>query len=340
MRNDNIVRWGVLSTSSTAVDKAIPAMQQSDRMVVGAIASRDPVKARAVAERLGIAAAQSYESLLEGPNLDAVYIPLPNSLHADWIEQAAANGKHVVVEKPAIIHPEECRRVTDSCRKHGVLFMEGFTYRFHPQHEFVRQALEDGAIGELRLIRTGFSFTMEERHSKIRLSADLGGGCLWDLGSYAVSLCCRIAGSGPRRVFASGAGTEDGEVEMEAAGMLEFASGARAVFDCAFNQPRRQFCEIVGTEGTIQMPQAFGPSGETEVIVQTKAGRQVKSFPAINQFQAQFEHFSECILSGRAPEITPTQSLVHVETMCALKESLATGSPVALDSRGYNSPSI
>lgn len=257
---DQKVRWGVLGCASIALGKVIPAIQSSTNGEVIAISSRQLEKAREHAQALDIARAYgSYEELLAGPDVEAVYIPLPNSHHCAWTLKAAQARKHILCEKPAATTPEECEQMIEAYLANRVLFMEGFMYRFHPQHQRVKEIIESGAIGTVKLMRASFSFPMVERHSKIRLSKALGGGALMDVGSYCINACRCILGAEPTIVFASAEMSHDGQVDSSLIATLDFPEGVKCLIDCGFTMTRRHAYEVVGTEGKIDVPAAFVP---------------------------------------------------------------------------------
>ncbi|BDG36090.1 hypothetical protein PcaKH15_19960 [Parageobacillus caldoxylosilyticus] len=170
------VRWGIVSTVAIAKDVMIPAIHRADYAEVVAIASESG-RADQVAQELGIPKAyDSYEKLLDDRDVDAVYIPLPNSMHAEWTIKAAKKKKHVLCEKPAALCEEDVRRMIEACEENGVLFMEAFMYQFHPQHERVKQRLASGEIGEVKYMRSHFSFYLQDRETNIRMNVELGGG--------------------------------------------------------------------------------------------------------------------------------------------------------------------
>jgi len=193
------IRWGILSTANIAVKRFIPGAVRSRNGVVAAIASRDLHRARDVAESLAIPRAYgSYQELLDDPEVDAIYNALPNSLHAEWTIKAAAAGKPILCEKPLALDADQAHRMIDGCRSHGVLLMEAFMYRFHPQHARVIELIESGAIGELRFVRTAFTFMLEPFPAdNVRLSSELGGGALMDVGCYCVNASRMLFGEEP-----------------------------------------------------------------------------------------------------------------------------------------------
>ena len=193
-----VCRWGVLSTANIAVRKVIPGIQRADRCEVVAIASRDPQRASRFASAHGIARAHgSYEALLSDPDVDAVYIPVPNHLHARWTVEAARAGKHVLCEKPLAMDGEEATQMAEACRSHGVRLMEAFMYRLHPSWEAVRQLVASGRIGDLCSVQTWFSYFNDDL-SNIRNIAETGGGALYDIGCYPINLSRMLFGGRTR----------------------------------------------------------------------------------------------------------------------------------------------
>jgi len=195
------LRFGILSTARVGRRRVVPAMQQAPNILVRAVASRDARRAQAFAHALSIPKAYGcYEDLLADPEVDAVYIPLPNSLHCQWTVKAAQAGKHVLCEKPLAASAREADEMIAACEANHVLLMEAFMYRFHPQNEHVLGLIQDGAIGPVRMVRAVFTFTIGS--SNIRLDAALAGGSLMDVGCYCVSVARTIVGAEPRAVSA------------------------------------------------------------------------------------------------------------------------------------------
>lgn len=324
------VRWGMLSTSSTALTKAIPALKSCTNATVVAIGSREAEKAERHARALGIGRAYgSYEALLEDTEVDAVYVSVPNSLHAEWTCRAAEAGKHVLCEKPAALTVEDARAMLTSCAKNGVVFMEGLKHRFHPQLGCVQQLLGEGRIGDVRLLRITFSFTLDERHSRIRLERALGGGALADLGIYAIDLSRHLLSAEPTRVFATGNRGLGADVETDFVAILELPEGRRALLDGAFDQPRQNSCEIVGQGGVIQITSPFLPL-ESAVRVQVSGQHVEQAFPAVDLFQLELEHFSSCVLDSKPPAIPGKDTVANTRILEALQRSLAAGHAISL----------
>ena len=230
------VRWGILSTANIARKCFVPGVAASRNGTVAAIASRDAAKARAAAEQLGIPRAYgSYEELLADPEIDAIYIGLPNSLHAEWTMKCADAGKPVLCEKPLAVSADEARRTIAYCASRGVPLMEAFMYRFHPQHAAVRGLIDAGEIGDLRAARLAFTFSLEPfPPANVRLQAELGGGALMDVGCYCVNAACMLFGETPQWASAQWDYRPEFGVEIALAATLGFSGERFAVFDCGF----------------------------------------------------------------------------------------------------------
>src|SRR2546426_4104100 len=249
------LRWGIISTARIGIRRVIPALLRSRPGTAVAIASRDLARARETAAKFQISRAHgSYEALLADPDVDAVYIPLPNTLHPEWTIRAARAGKHVLCEKPLAIDARQARTMVDACRAAGVLLQEAFMYRFHPQITELRRLVASGAVGVPWLARSAFTFSVGS-DDDIRLNPALGGGGRLDVGCYCVSISRLLLGE-PNAVTASGV-FERG-VDVRLAGLLTFAAGS-AVFACRPGVPVPQFCEIVGAQGTITLPRPVPP---------------------------------------------------------------------------------
>ena len=225
-----------------------------------ALASRDLATAEAWAEEFGVPEAHgSYQALLADPTVDAIYIPLPNELHEPWVIAAADAGKHVLCEKPLARNSAEARRMVDHCRARGTLLMEAFMWRHQPRTAALRTLVADGAIGSLRLVRSSFSFPIDL--NDWRLDPKRGGGALWDVGCYGVSTTRLFAGSEPEAIVAQARFSASG-VDLSLTASLRFRDGVLGLIDCSFEQPFRCHYELVGTRGTIEVPDAYLPPAE------------------------------------------------------------------------------
>lgn len=251
------LRWGVLGCARIATAKVIPAMQAAKYCAVTAIASRTIEKAEAAARTLGIAKAYgSYEALLSDPDVDGVYIPLPNHLHVPWSIRSLQAGKHVLCEKPIGLNLQEAEALLREARQHAPLkIMEAFMYRFHPQWQLARRLVEEGAIGEIRTIQSFFSYRNQDP-ADIRNIADLGGGGLMDIGCYSISLSRFLFQAEPRRVVGTAEVDPVFGTDRLASAILEFPRGT-STFTCSTQLSPHQRVHIHGTEGRVEIEIPF-----------------------------------------------------------------------------------
>ena len=291
-----------------------------------AIASRDEARARSVAATLDIPTAYgSYEALLADPHVDAIYNPLPNSLHAEWTLKAAAAGKPVLCEKPLAVDSAQAQRMIDGAREHGVLLMEAFMYRFHPQHARVRELIDTGTIGELRFVRTAFTFMLEPfKPSNVRLQGDLAGGALMDVGCYTVNAARMLFGEEPRWASAQWDFRPEFNVEVSLAGILGFSAGRTAVFDCGFRAAGSGSYSAVGTTGQIDVPAAFVPAPDDTIVrIADSAGVREERIAGVDQYQLEAEEFADALLARRPLRIPAGDALGTLRAIEALHRSAA-----------------
>jgi predicted dehydrogenase len=316
------VKWGVLGCASFARRRTIPAMLATPSVELVGVASRSPEKAEAFRTEFGLPRAySSYEEMLNDAGIQAVYNPLPNGLHGKWTIRAAEHGKHTLCEKPFAADAAEALRVAETARRAGVRVMEGFMWRFHPQHETVRGFIERGVIGAVRLVRSAFTFSLP-RAQNVRLVPGLAGGSVMDIGCYTISASRFYFGAEP--TIASCRGDIDPEfgVDMRMSGMLVFPQG-RALIDCGFDLPYRGNVEIVGETGTIYIPRAWLPEEEAEIVVNGESSK----LPRANQYVNEFEHLSQCILNGTPPRYGPEDAILQMRVIDAVHRSIRTGEP-------------
>jgi D-xylose 1-dehydrogenase (NADP+, D-xylono-1,5-lactone-forming) len=322
LRNGRVVRWGVLGCADIALRRVIPAMQAAAASEVVAIASRDIDRAREAARQLHIERAYgSYEALLADGDVDAVYLPLPNSMHAEWTIRSAEHGKHVLCEKPMATTVAECHQMVDACRRAGVMFMEGFMYRFHPQHARVRALIDSGAIGEPRIVRSSFCVRMQRPPEDIRFSATLGGGALLDVGVYAIDAVRWLFGSDP--VGVSGHTTFDSHgVDLSSAAVLAFADDALATMTCSFVASGGGSYEVIGQLGRITVHHAIAQPANLSPRVswETPEGPGEEFFPPnIDQHRLMVESYSAAILSGHPPPIPDDAGIGNIAIIESLR---------------------
>jgi D-xylose 1-dehydrogenase (NADP+, D-xylono-1,5-lactone-forming) len=286
------------------------------------VASRTPEKAESFRAEFGLAHAyRSYEELIEDPTVEAVYIPLPNSLHAEWMIRAAESGKHCLCEKPFTINASEARRVAEVARARGVHMMEAFMWRLHSQHARAFEATQDGTIGPVRTLRAAFTFQLP-RQPNVRWQPELGGGSMMDVGCYPVGAARFYFAQEPIRAYAAGDIDPEYGVDMRVGGVLEFPRG-RALFDCAFDLPYRTEVEIVGESGTILIPKPWLPDPEAVLVVN---GRSQK-LPTENQYLKQFAYLSGCIRSGIPPLYGVDDAVRQMSVIEAILRSVSSGRP-------------
>jgi predicted dehydrogenase len=252
------LRWGILGVAMIN-DRLLPAFARAEHADLRAIASRDLVKAQAAAATAGIPTAHgSYEALLNDPDIDAVYIPLPNTLHADWTRKAAERGKHILCEKPLTPTAPQAQELIEFCQARGVTLMDGFMWPHHPRTARLRQLLDQGRIGQVQRVSGSFTYLLQPLDpSNIRLQPALAGGSLLDVGCYPVFGIRWAFAAEPVRVYATAKYEYGVDVEMN--GIVWLEDGRVGTFDCGFTLPFRGWMEIVGTEGVITIPEMWLP---------------------------------------------------------------------------------
>lgn len=318
------VRWGVLSTATIGLTQGIPAIQRSENAELVGLASRGD-RGKAKAEELSIPRYyESYEKLLDDPEIESVYIPLPNHLHLEWAVKAARKGKHVLCEKPAFLHAKDTKGMAEVCREQGVYFMEAFMYQFHPQHERVKKIIASGEIGEVKLMRSSFSFYISNREENIRLSKEKGGGSIYDVGCYSIHAARSILQSEPVEIQAFSDLDPSTGVDLSSVVHMKLENGSPVVFDCSFDMANREEYEVVGTKGTITVNRAFRPDvygGEGLILIRTKEGQREEKVTG-DQYRSQIEHFSACILDGKEPSYTLEETYKNMLAIDACYQSI------------------
>ena len=322
------IRWGVLSTARIGTEKVIPAMQSGEFCTVYAIASRTLEKARAAAVRLGIEKSYgSYEEMLTDPDIEAVYIPLPNHLHVPWSIKALNAGKHVLCEKPIGMNAAEAKELLDTAKKFPQLkIMEAFMYRHHPQWQKARQLVVDGKIGNVRTIQSFFSYNNTDP-SNIRNRADAGGGGLMDIGCYCISLSRFIFGSEPRRVC--GIIERDPELKIDrlTSGMMDFGSGT-STFTCSTQLSPYQRVNIFGAKGRIEIEIPFNAPNDRQCKLwhDDSTGIEEIVFDICDQYTIQGDLFSRAVLENNEAPVPLEDALANMKVIDAVFSSAGSGS--------------
>lgn len=311
------VRFGILSTANIAQKELIPAIERAENAEVVAIASLSG-KETEVAKQFNIPKAYaSYEELLDDQDVDAVYIPLPNHLHKEWVIKAAQKGKHVLCEKPAALNAEETEELVKVCRDHQVKYMEGFMYQFHTQHERVKEIIASGEIGEVQMMEATFSFYMNDRENNIRMDASKGGGSVYDIGCYCIHSIRNILGDEPEKVYVEAEVDPVMKVDTAAYAILTMKSGIKAMFHCSFNSPMRHQYIIKGTKGFITVPRAYRPDnyGHEGLVIVEKDNEIREEKIVADQYKLEIEHFSQAILDDVDPVYTGEDTILNMKAI-------------------------
>jgi len=312
MNGTRKLRWGILGCARIVRRAFIPAIEQSVSGTVVAIASREERSAKETALAFGIPNWYgNYDALLRDDTVDAVYIPLPNHLHKIWTIRAAEAGKHVLCEKPFSLNANEALEMSAACERVGVKLAEAFMYRHHPRYARLKEIIKSGEIGTIRGLHGTFTLNMADRSDDVRFHREMGGGAIYDLGVYPISAARYILEAEPEAatVQAYFSPVHD-NVDMMAAGLLEFPGSVALTFDCALWASTRRTLEILGTEGRIEIPVAYGTDAGSNFFVLTPEGRREEDFPDINPYSAQVDDFAESVWTN-APHPFGAQDAVR-----------------------------
>jgi predicted dehydrogenase len=322
------IRLGVLSTARIN-HEILPAARACEQLELVAIASRELARAQRYAAEHEIERAYgSYDQLLNDAELDAVYIPLPNGLHVEWSERALAAGKHVLCEKPLARTRAEAERAFTTAERAGRVLAEGLMYRHHPQTIEIKSLLAAGAIGPLRLIRAAQSFTVEQADDA-RLFRDLEGGALMDVGCYCVHFARFVAGE-PERVYGEQRLNADG-VDLLFSGTMRFAGDVIAQFDAGVDVPRRDFLELVGGDGRIEVhdPWISGEGPEPAILTLRGGDTERILVDRVDAYRLQLDDFVAAIRGERAPLLGRDDAIAQAAAIEALYASADSGRPIS-----------
>ena len=329
------LRIGILGTAKIA-RSFVEGVRPSTKVTVTAIASRNAAAAEGFAREFALARHfGSYEALLADGEIDAVYIPLPNSLHAAWSIAAVRAGKHVLCEKPLSATADEARAMFAAAQRHGVRLVEGYPYRAQPQTLKLRELLDAGVLGDVRLIQASFGFTLGAGEN-IRLNPLLAGGALMDIGSYPVSLVRMVAKARPTRVYA--VAQWDGGVDRALAATLAFASGLFAQITCSFDSCLHRQALISGSHGVIQTTYLNHTSALPQAVLQLRVGTDKDAVDstvqtaAANGFLAEAESFERLVRNGPTQwsGTTPEESIDIALTLEAIRNSARSGAIIEI----------
>ncbi|GAB4577552.1 MAG: Gfo/Idh/MocA family oxidoreductase [Anaerolineales bacterium] len=326
------VRWGLLSTANIN-RRLIPAIRASKQGVLTAVASRSQASAEAYAQKWGIPNAfGSYQEMLDSGSIDAVYIGLPNHLHAEWSIKAMRAGVAVLCEKPFALTLEEVDAMIATHQETGVPLAEAFMYLHHPQTKMTREWVQSGRLGTISLVRGTFDFAMGDPTTNIRMNPAMGGGSLWDVGVYPVSFAQFVMGGTPAWVYGAQWVGPTG-VDETFAGQMGYANGAIAQIASSFRTPFHTFFEVVGTKGRLHLNRPFtGLDDHRRSLIFTPHNGDPEeiSVPEVELYAGEVEDMHDALLDGVPNALTLQETRNHVKTVLALYESAKTGRVVSL----------
>ncbi|MDN4073891.1 Gfo/Idh/MocA family protein [Fictibacillus terranigra] len=321
------IKWGILSGANIAYDQLVPALRRSGHGFVTAVASKNKGKA----ERFQVPEIyERYDALLKVPYIDAVYIPLPNALHAEWAVKAMNHGKHVLLEKPAALTEAEMVAIKEAADKNDVVFMEAFMYQFHKQHERVKELLESEVIGEWRHVKAHFSW-MLDNDEDIRLSRELGGGAMRDVGCYGIHAVTQIVGFRPANLSMTARIPSKYGVDITSTCVMADENGRTAEIFASMEMPFINRYEIIGSKGSITVDSSFRPDESSDGF--GKVTVRDSNYHVIllerhsdDQYLNQVEHFHECILKNKQPAYNAAHSVDMARYLEKSYESLENNS--------------
>lgn len=332
------LRWGILGAARVN-ERLLPAIVEAPNSELVAIASRRP---GAAAETLakyapqisGVKTYDALDDLLADGYVQAVYIPLANHEHAEWALKAIAAGKHVLIEKPMAITVADIEAIEVAAKKHQIKVMEGFMYRFHPQHQRVKEIVASGVIGEVRFAKASYSFMMRPaRMYRLANDTDLGGGAMWDIGPYAIHTLRHCFDVDPISVTAMAKYADTG-ADITTSGVIDFGDGKRGHFDTSFECSRQSEYTLIGTKGGLKCHTVWQLPGTNDVPMiswWSEDGRKVEEiYPASNHFNIEIEHFSDCVLNDKSPLLSFDDAKKNCKAIVATLESAATGKAVKI----------
>jgi xylose dehydrogenase (NAD/NADP) len=331
MNEQTTLRWGILGAARVN-ERLLPAIVEAANGRLVAIASRRPGAAADTLARYGseekdVEVHDSPEALLANAGVQAVYLPMANEEHAEWALRAIEAGKHVLCEKPMALKVANIEAIEAAARRMKVTVMEGFMYRFHPQHERVKELIHSGLIGEVRTVRATYSFMMRPaRRYRIARGIEQGGGAMWDIGCYAIHSARMLFAESPVAVTAMATYVDSG-ADITNSGVIDFGEGKYGYFDFSFARARRSEYEVIGTTGGLKCHTVWAFPGDSPVISWwTESGRQCEErLPSADHFRLEIEHFSDCVLTGKAPALSLTDARTNCATIVAALESAAQG---------------
>ncbi|MBT4482349.1 MAG: Gfo/Idh/MocA family oxidoreductase [Candidatus Latescibacteria bacterium] len=320
------VRWGIVGAAKIFIKAVILPMQKSELMELYAVASRNPEKAKQISRQYGIPRSfSSYEELLADKSIEAVYIPLPNNIHLEWIKKAADAGKHILCEKPLGLNGGEAQEALEYARKKGVLLMEAFMYRFHPQWIRAKELISTENIGSLRAVQTFFSYNNTDPKN-IRNILETGGGAVLDIGCYAISTARYLFGREPKRVVSLINRSPAFKTDILSSGIMDFGDG-HSTFTVGTQSYPYQKVDIIGSGGRIHIHIPFNTYTDVpaEITVTNSVGSRKLLLGPEDQYKLQFERFSEAVRSDGPAPTPPEDAVNNLNVMDAFFKSEKSG---------------
>lgn len=312
------VKWGVLGTANIADGCTIPGMKRAINCELYAIAGRSAEKAGRFKEKFGFEKAyEGYGKLLEDPEVQAVYIPLPNSLHKEWVIKALKAGKHVLCEKPLALNAEDAREMFRTAKENNVILMEAYAYLHSPYIESLKSDIKSGTIGDIDFIET--AFYTQGYVEDIRLHKNLGGGAVYDLGCYCTTMILSLVDSDIEYVMADAEFNNDG-ADVFASALMKFKNGVRAAFNVGMifepgNDGRLDRLYVHGTKGNIDSDVEYNQEGKLSYTVRSGMNEYHPSVNAAHNYMLEVEQFGRCIEAGETPHISPEFSVRNAEVL-------------------------
>ncbi|NOR80056.1 MAG: gfo/Idh/MocA family oxidoreductase [Methyloprofundus sp.] len=338
MPTQHKIRWGILGAARIN-QQLMPAIVAAKNSELIAIASRRPGAAETVLKQYApevnnVRIYNDPAELLKDPDIQAIYIPLATEEHALWTLRAIEHGKHVLCEKPMALSIADIESIESAAEKHQVCVMEGFMYRFHPQHQRIQEIINSGTIGEVRSVRTCFAYPMQAaRLYRIDRSIAQGGGAMWDIGCYAIHAARFHFGDTLAQAVTAMAKHNEHGADVSSSGIIDFGDGKYAQFNFSFEHARRAEYEIIGTKGGLKCHNVWAKQSEQPLISwQTDSGElQTENLELANHFQLEVEHFCDCVLNNKPLKLSLQDAKANCQIIAAALESVEKSQTIKIN---------
>lgn len=309
---NQVVNWGILGCARIARLQVVPALLRCKNAHLAAVASRDSKKLDEFHQLFGnFTDYLTYEALLDDPKIDAVYIPLPNSMHCQWAKLAMQKGKHVLCEKPLALNARQAEEMINTARETGKLLMEAFMYRYTDRTRKIEEVLASGVLGKIKAVNSTFRFFLDRAHT-IKENPELGGGAMYDVGCYPLNFSSLVSKAEPTSISVQS--EQANGVDINTSAILKYDDGMIASLHCGFNAFGRMHSEVIGTEGILLAPDTFLDDAG-ELLLQTKTGTQPILVEKSDRYAEQIRDFSAAILEQRQPKLSLTESLQNMRIL-------------------------